>query len=195
MKTKNLDREQTLKLIEYYKKRIEFNNKLNAFARKFMKERGLDDWHQFNGYHDEPTQEMKDTMLAILNDNLIYDMSWMSPELKAQYLKYIGAIFGQVYGPHVNEYVRKDLHDLEAHLQELENASNAREEENSEFRVERDLATNRMNLYFDGIPSEEARAILKRNGFKWSPYYSCWTRQLTQNAETSLAQIKKEMGI
>lgn len=195
MKTKNLDREQTIKLIDYYKKRIEFNNKLNAFARKFMKERGLDDWHKFNGYHDEPTPEMKETMLKILNDNLIYDLSWMSMKLKSEYLRYTGAIFGQVYGPHVNEYVRKDLHDLEAHLQELENASNTREEENSEFRVERDLATNRLNLYFDDVPNEEARRILKKNGFRWSPHLSAWTRQLTQNAENSLAQIKKEMGI
>lgn len=190
MKTKNLDRDSTLQLIEIYKKRIEFNNALNSFVRKFMKERGLDDWRVFNGYHDAPTQEMRDALEVKLNEQ-----EWMSDKLKNEYRSYCGAIFGQVYGPHVNTYVRKDLHDLEDHLQELESSANTREEENSEFKVERDLATNRMNLYFDSIPSEEARRILKKNGFRWSPYYNCWTRQLTQNAEVSLTRIKQEMGI
>lgn len=195
MKTKNLDREQTIQLIELTKKRIDFNNKLNAFARKFMKERGLDSWHQFNGYNDEPTQEMKDTMLNILNNNLIYDLSWMSPSLKMEYFKYTSAIFGQVYGPHVNEYVRRDLHDLEDHLNEIEHSADNREEENHEFKVKRDLKTNRLNLYFDNIPSEEARRILKKNGFRYSPYLNCWTRMLTLNAENSLNKVKQEMGI
>jgi len=195
MKTKNLDKNQTIQLIDSCKKRIDFNNKLNAFARKFMKDRGLDDWHQFNGYHDEPTQEMKDSLLDILNNNTLCDLSWMSNDLKLEYLKYTGAIFGQVYGPHVNDYVRRDLHDLESHLEEIEHSANNREEENSEFRVERDLASNRLNLYFDEIPNEEARRILKKNGFRYSPYLGAWTRQLTQNAENSLNKIKQEMGI
>lgn len=160
-----------------------------------MKERGLDDWHKFNGYHDEPTPEMRDTMLSILNDNLIYDLSWMSMELKSEYLRYTGAIFGQVYGPHVNEYVRKDLHDCEKHLQEIEVAANTRQEENDTFKVERDLKTNRMNLYFEGIPELEVRELLKRNGFRWSSYLGAWTRQLTNNAEISLDKIKQVLKI
>lgn len=195
MKTKNLDREATINLIELTKKRIDFNNKLNAFVRKFMKDRGLDDWHRFNGYNDEATQEMKDALLDILNNDALCDLSWMPSELKLQYFKYASAIFGQVYGPHVNTYVRNDLHDLEKHLEEIEHSANNRDEENSEFRVERNLGTNRLNIYFDDVPSEEARRILKKNGFRWSPYLGAWTRQLTQNAEASLNQIKKEMNI
>ena len=185
MQVKNLDRDTTIQLIDTFKKRIEFNNTLNAFVRKFMKERGLTSWRDFNGYHDAPTQEMIEALRNILDSQ-----DWMSDRLKAEYRGSCSAIFGQVYGPHVNRYVLGDLHDLEKHLSELESASQNRDEENELFKVERDLATNRMNLFFDDIPSFEVRDILKANGFKWSPHIQAWTRQLTANAEKSLEKIK-----
>jgi len=37
---------------------------------------------------------------------------------------------------------------------------------------------NRVQLFFDGKPDEDIRTILKRNGFRWSPYNGCWQRQL-----------------
>lgn len=188
MKTKDLDRDSTIALIEIYKKRIEFNNKLNRLVRKKMKE-----WHlenNFNGFRDAPTSEMREILTSLVNEE-----TWMSEKLKNKYLQSVSEIFGQVYGPHVNRYVLSDLHDLENHLAELESASKVRREENSEFRVERDLSSNRMNLYFDSIPELEIRNLLKRNGFRWSPYLQAWTRQLTQQAEKSLEQLKKELGL
>ena len=68
-------------------------------------------------------------------------------------------------------------------------------EENELFSVERDLNTNRMNLYFDGIPDAEVRSIIKSNGFRWSPNFKCWTRQLTDQAEMSLKRIKRQLEI
>ena len=185
MNVKKLDRDTTIKEIDLLTKRINFNNDLNRRVRKLMKEWGLDDWHKFNGYHDVPTLEMRQEL-----DNILSTQDWMPDTLKNVYKGSCGAIFGQIYGPHVNRYVLSDLHDLERHLEELEKASQSRDEENEMFRVERDLATNRMNLYFDGIPSDEVRTILKKNGFRWSPYINAWTRQLTQNAEASLEKIK-----
>lgn len=195
MKVSNLDREQTMELIGTYRKRVEFNNRLNAFARQYMKDRGLDNWHRFNGYHDEPTQDMRDTMAGILNNGTLGDTSWMDGDLKLLYMEYTGAVFAGLYGPHVNEYVRRDLHDLEAHLQEIEVAADSRDEENRMFRVERNLGTNRMNLFFGGRPDDAIIAMLRRNGFRYSPYLGAWTRQLTANAEASLARLKSEMGV
>lgn len=188
MKVKDLDRNQTIKLIDELKLRINFNNELNTMVRKFMKQH--DAQKTFNGFYDEPTKEMQDALETILNEQ-----SWMNSKLKLEYTRNCAEIFGQVYGPHVNSYVLRDLHDCEKHLKEIEVAANTRQEENDIFKVERDLGTNRMNLYFEGIPELEVRELLKRNGFRWSSYYGCWTRQLTNNAEKSLDKIKQVLKI
>lgn len=195
MKVKDLDRDTTIKLIDLLKKRIEFNNVLNKYVRKFMKDRGLDSYTKFNGYHDAPTDEMRKEFDNIFDNNSLGDVSWMSDSLKAKYKASCAEIFGQVYSPAVNRYVLDDLHDCEKHLAEIEKAASAREEENDVFKVERDLATNRLNIFFDDIPEPEVRAILKRNGFRWSNYLGAWTRQLTDNAEKSLETIKRELQV
>jgi len=43
--------------------------------------------------------------------------------------------------------------------------------------------TNRLQLVFDEKPSDEMRAKLKARGFRWSPRYSAWQRQLTNSAK------------
>ena len=39
----------------------------------------------------------------------------------------------------------------------------------------------RVQLIFAGKPDEETRALLKANGFRWSPSFGAWQRQLTSN--------------
>lgn len=39
----------------------------------------------------------------------------------------------------------------------------------------------RIQLIFDGKPDEETRSLLKSNGFRWSPSFGAWQRQLTGN--------------
>ncbi len=191
MNVKKMDRDATLMAIEFLKKRIEFNNELNKMARKFMKEHNLDSYGAFNGYHDTPTAEMQQALWEFLNTA----ENWMPSDLRDVYMGHCAAIFGQVYGPHVNTYIRNDLHDCEKHLKEIEVAAQARTEDCGEFTVKRDLATNRMNLYFDGVPEYEVRKLLKESGFRWSSYLNAWTRQLTANAESALTKIKAEMGV
>lgn len=188
MKTKNLDRDATIKQINLLKQRIEFNNELNRFVRTYMKSTGLD--KTFNGFRDVPTEEMREELLRILSN-----IAWMSQDLKTEYIKYCAEIYGQIYGPHVNSYLLKDLHDCERHLQEIEKAADNRVEINDEFKVVRDLESNRLNLFFNSIPEIEVRDLLKKNGFKWSPHYGAWTRQLTPRAESSLIKIKQAMNL
>ncbi len=200
MRTKDMTKEQALKAIELLKHQIEFNNKLNAFVRKFRKEHNIghayeDGKVQFNGYWDEPTSEMKEAMKSILLDNAIEDLSWMPNSMKKRYAEDCNHIFGQVYSCAVNTYLLKDLHDCEKYIETFDNAQENNSEENELFRVERDTETNRINLYFDGIPSAEVRSVIKHNGFRWSPNYKCWTRQLTSEAELSLNRIKKELSL
>lgn len=185
MKTKNLSKADTLELIELYKNRIEFNNRLNKIARDFMKK---NDIKNFNGWHDAPTPEMIQTMRDVLSKE-----EWMPEELKRAYLRDMSGIFGGTHSVAVNSYVRIDLQDLEGHLKELEHAENNSEESYDEFgfNVERDIENTRLNLFFDSVPEEEVRSILKSSGFKWSPYLKAWTRQLTPNAESSLRRVVK----
>ena len=40
------------------------------------------------------------------------------------------------------------------------------------------LANNRLQLYFEEKPSDEHRAMLKQNGFKFAPTTKAWQRPL-----------------
>lgn len=203
MNTKNMTKEQALKQIDILTKRIAFNNELNKFVRKFRKEHNVKAPYEkgksvadgFNGYWDEPTSEMASAFVDIFVNDSLGDTSWMSDSLRDLYLKNCNHIFGQVYSPAVNSYILKDLHDLEDFVKVADNAADKASEENDVFKVERDLETNRINLYFDDIPSSEVRSVLKSNGFRWSSKFQCWTRQLTQEAEKSLNKIKNVLEI
>jgi len=201
MNVKNMTKEQALEQMELLKKRIDFNNKLNTFVRKFRKENSIGTIHdkeakvKFNGFWDEPTTEMKQAMIDILTKDKLGDLSWMPQQMKKNYAQSTSAIFGQVYSPAVNTYVLKDLHDCEKFLATFDKAVEKGDEENDLFKGERDTNENRLNLYFDSIPETEVREKLKHFGFRWSPSRSCWTRQLTQEAENSLARLKKELEL
>ena len=49
----------------------------------------------------------------------------------------------------------------------------------------------RLQLLFDGKPDDDIRAVLKRNGFRWSPKNGTWQRQLTPNALSALRWMIK----
>jgi len=72
--------------------------------------------------------------------------------------------------------------------QRAEKTANAEAEEESMngLTIVKNHALQRLQLIFDGKPSEEVRTVLKSNGFKWSPSNSAWQRQLTANAEYAL---------
>ena len=56
---------------------------------------------------------------------------------------------------------------------------------------------NRLQLLFDEKPSDEQRATLKANGFRWAPSDKAWQRQLNQNAfyaANRIDFIKPESG-
>ena len=43
-------------------------------------------------------------------------------------------------------------------------------------KIVRNTDLMRLQLIFDGKPSDEVRAVLKKNAFKWSPKNSAWQR-------------------
>ena len=63
-------------------------------------------------------------------------------------------------------------------------AQQAQPTENEKFdggEIVRNLEADRLQIIFDEKPDEETRSVLKSNGFRWSPRYGAWQRQLTQN--------------
>lgn len=54
------------------------------------------------------------------------------------------------------------------------------------LEIVRNHAEDRLQLIFEGKPCETVRGLLKSHGFRWSPRFNAWQRQLTNNAEYSL---------
>lgn len=48
---------------------------------------------------------------------------------------------------------------------------------------------DRVQIKFDGIPNAGCRDELKKHGFRWSPYYKVWQRQLTWQAVRKAYEI------
>lgn len=73
----------------------------------------------------------------------------------------------------------------------IENSSANNEEEHDDFKIVRNTDLMRLQLFFDDIPCDKTRDILKRNGFRWSPKNKAWQRMLNYNAERALDDFKK----
>ena len=57
-------------------------------------------------------------------------------------------------------------------------------------RVEANRDKNRLQIFFDEIPSEDVRKELKSSGFRWARSEGAWQRQLTDNAIYAASRIK-----
>lgn len=51
----------------------------------------------------------------------------------------------------------------------------------------------RIQLIFNGKPDEKTRDLLKHNGFKFSPKFTAWQRQLTPNGIYATKQVLKKL--
>lgn len=52
----------------------------------------------------------------------------------------------------------------------------------------------RIQLLFNGKPSEEVRGVLKAHGFRWSPSFGAWQRQLTENGKCATRKALEEIA-
>jgi len=57
------------------------------------------------------------------------------------------------------------------------------------FTISENTAENRLQLIFPGKPPEATRSILKREGFRWSPYNGAWQRQLNNAARYAADRV------
>lgn len=93
--------------------------------------------------------------------------------------------------------LRGKIKRVEARLAELDQRQAQQEQpaESTKFdggEIVRNLEADRLQILFDEKPDEETRAALKSNGFRWSPRYNAWQRQLTRNAEIA---ARRALGV
>ena len=93
--------------------------------------------------------------------------------------------------------LRGKIKRTQARLDELDKRTEQAQQpaESTKFsggEIVRNLEADRLQILFDEKPDEETRAALKQNGFRWSPRYSAWQRQLTPNAE---AAARRALGL
>ena len=86
--------------------------------------------------------------------------------------------------------LRGKIKRVEERIAELDKRAQQAEQpaDNTAFpggEIVRNLEADRLQIIFDEKPDEDTRAALKENGFRWSPRYGAWQRQLTQNAESA----------
>ena len=86
--------------------------------------------------------------------------------------------------------VQARLDELGKRAQQAEQPSDSTKFPGGE--IVRNLEADRLQILFDEKPDEDTRAALKQNGFRWSPRYSAWQRQLTPNAE---AAARRALGL
>ena len=84
-----------------------------------------------------------------------------------------------------------NIRRLEARIPEIQRlqASPERKATFDGGRVEESKEKNRIQIFFEKIPSAEVRDKLKSRGFHWSPREKAWQRQLTQAARYDVEQI------
>ena len=66
-------------------------------------------------------------------------------------------------------------------LERLESKQTTETEING-VRIVENIEANRLQLFFDGKPSDEIRTKLKRGGFRWSPSEGAWQRHISNYA-------------
>ena len=87
-----------------------------------------------------------------------------------------------------------------AELERLKESAKDTEEQTDEystdlFRVVENTEIMRLQLFFDGKPDADTRAVLKKNGFRFAPSQNnAWQRQLNENGKHALNRVIKELS-
>jgi|TARA_R100000501_G_C2622926_1_gene116101 hypothetical protein len=145
-------------------KRIELRNKAKYFQRRAE---GIINKNSISSDDPEAIIKLKEKIQKL-----------EEKREKIQQLKKEGKEFPHYTLPYIGQNIRR----LKQRIQYLERIRKIeeKEEEINEVKIKICQEDNRVKLYFPGIPSEEIRTKLKRNGFRWSRYNGCWQAYLNE---------------
>ncbi len=94
-------------------------------------------------------------------------------------------------------YLNRDIKEVEKRITILEkNQAKGTDEILIEGgKIVHNGEAQRLQIFFDGIPSKEVREALKSHAFKWAPTAKAWQRTLTENAKYAVNQYLIKTGI
>lgn len=94
-------------------------------------------------------------------------------------------------------YLNRDIKEVEKRIAILEkNQAKGTDEILIEGgKIVHNGEAQRLQIFFDGIPSKEVREALKSHAFKWAPIAKAWQRTLTENAKYAVNQYLIKTGI
>jgi len=80
------------------------------------------------------------------------------------------------FEPYALQNNNANMSTIKKRIAKLERASaeELSEKEINGVKIVDNPEANRLQMFFDGKPSQETRTELKRNGFRWSPSNGCW---------------------
>lgn len=108
-------------------------------------------------------------------------------------------MYGVPFPPYELTNNNAKIRNTKARIAQLERLKKAAEQPKDEyntdlFKVVENAEIMRLQLFFDGKPDTDTRAVLKKHGFKWSPSNMAWQRQLTNNAKYALKEVIEELS-
>ncbi len=90
-----------------------------------------------------------------------------------------------------------NIRRMKERLASLEKSANIEttETEIGGIRIVENAEENRIQLFFAGKPPDETRAMLKSNGFRWSPYSGAWQRHLNNAGRYAAKRVTEQLGL
>ena len=94
-------------------------------------------------------------------------------------------------------YLNRDIKEVEKRIAILEKNQSQGEKETliEGGKIVYNGEAQRLQIFFDGVPSKEVREALKAHAFKWAPTAKAWQRTLTENAKYAVNQYLLKTGI
>lgn len=87
-----------------------------------------------------------------------------------------------------------EIRRCEQRIRDLEATSTAREDVRGEgWVISENTIDNRIEIHFDARQPDAIVEVLRREGWRWTPSKTAWTRQLTPNARTSAERVRKAL--
>jgi hypothetical protein len=163
-----MELEAKIKRIETLQEQLEISKELNKLVRKAIKKPELLEDRIFMS--DVPVKLISAFKHCVLEQKPIaysYELTSLNNKIKQ-----------------AQKMVDKFKTQIEAIQEQEESGSDEAEPTkiSETFSYLKNVAEDRLQLFFSFKPEPETRQLLKKSGFRWSPRFNAWQRQLTNNA-------------